>query len=186
VEKDHYTLKKDLPCLIKEDFDFSFKGRKSLFFYFNEGIHRLFFEEKSPLYPLFKRLAEFIDERKTLKRYFIGFEYLVKKLLFNCQECGDCTLYEFNYHCPQSGCAKYLLNGPCGGSLNGYCEVYPFERKCHFVKAFESAPSKTYLKKFFKKLIYPRKWELYKTSSWLNFYLKRDHHSYQEKRIERL
>lgn len=40
-----------------------------------------------------------------------------------CSGCGDCQLAMFGGVCPFSRCAKKLLNGPCGGSRNGKCEV---------------------------------------------------------------
>jgi ferredoxin len=43
----------------------------------------------------------------------------------NCIGCGDCMLYYFGGVCPLTRCAKNLLNGPCGGSKDGKCEVDP-------------------------------------------------------------
>ena len=40
-----------------------------------------------------------------------------------CQGCGDCVLGSTGGVCPISRCSKQLLNGPCGGSTNGKCEV---------------------------------------------------------------
>lgn len=42
-----------------------------------------------------------------------------------CQTCGDCILDETGGVCPIARCAKSLLNGPCGGSQRGKCEVNP-------------------------------------------------------------
>jgi ferredoxin len=42
-----------------------------------------------------------------------------------CTGCGDCILHDFGGICPMSHCAKKLLNGPCGGSQGGRCEVNP-------------------------------------------------------------
>ena len=43
----------------------------------------------------------------------------------SCIGCGDCMLYYFGGVCPLTRCSKQLLNGPCGGSMDGKCEVNP-------------------------------------------------------------
>jgi ferredoxin len=43
----------------------------------------------------------------------------------HCQACGNCLIHEFGGLCPISRCAKSLLNGPCGGSSKGACEISP-------------------------------------------------------------
>lgn len=40
-----------------------------------------------------------------------------------CVACGDCVLQLYGGICPIARCAKSLLNGPCGGSVNGKCEI---------------------------------------------------------------
>jgi len=40
-----------------------------------------------------------------------------------CNLCGECIEDEFAGFCPVSRCPKSILNGPCGGSTNGKCEV---------------------------------------------------------------
>lgn len=42
-----------------------------------------------------------------------------------CLACGDCLLDQTAGVCPVTRCAKGQLNGPCGGSRNGLCEVDP-------------------------------------------------------------
>jgi len=40
-----------------------------------------------------------------------------------CQGCGDCVLDRTCGICPVTRCAKSIMNGPCGGSRNGECEL---------------------------------------------------------------
>jgi len=42
-----------------------------------------------------------------------------------CQACGNCLLALTAGICPIARCSKSLLNGPCGGSNNGQCEIDP-------------------------------------------------------------
>ena len=42
-----------------------------------------------------------------------------------CQGCGDCVLGTTGGVCPIARCSKRLLNGPCGGSTGGKCEINP-------------------------------------------------------------
>ena len=40
-----------------------------------------------------------------------------------CQACGNCILEKTGGICPVARCAKQILNGPCGGSSKGKCEI---------------------------------------------------------------
>jgi len=57
---------------------------------------------------------------------FIGSEIREDNTLEErCAACGDCMLAITGGICPVARCAKSLLNGPCGGSQHGKCEIDP-------------------------------------------------------------
>jgi len=71
-----------------------------------------------------------------------------------CQQCGECELGKFAGICPLTQCAKGLLNGPCGGSKDGKCEV-DSEHDCAWIKIYERLKSLGELEKM-KKIVGPK------------------------------
>jgi len=53
-----------------------------------------------------------------------------------CAACGECVLADTGGICPVTTCAKGLLNGPCGGTKKGMCEVGP-DVPCAWVRIYE-------------------------------------------------
>jgi hypothetical protein len=53
-----------------------------------------------------------------------------------CAGCGDCLLALTGGICPVARCTKGLLNGACGGSKNGKCELNP-EKDCAWILIYE-------------------------------------------------
>ncbi len=54
-----------------------------------------------------------------------------------CRECGECVLDYTGGICPLTACSKGLINGQCGGSKNGRCEVEPDVRPCGWQLIYE-------------------------------------------------
>lgn len=140
--------------------------------------HNLAFTTSGPLFRPARQICQHLDH-SVLARPFAALEHLGKFILFSCRNCGDCTLSNYGYYCPQAGCAKYLLNGPCGGSQDGWCEVYPGLKRCHYVRAYERLSGRPAGDDLVAHFIPPRDWSLNDTSAWLNFYNNRDHHGRQ-------
>ena len=59
----------------------------------------------------------------ALDTLFIGVEDSPGYFHEVCAQCGKCVLGETAGICPLTACHKGLLNGPCGGTNNGKCEV---------------------------------------------------------------
>lgn len=144
-------------------------------------IHQLVFTKTGPLFPVCRAIAGKIDARPRGKNFFGHMEHIIKVALFRCIDCGDCALHEVAYLCPMSQCPKSQRNGPCGGSDNGWCEVYPNEKKCIWVRAYERLKDGSDKVFIGAPTIPPCNWELWQTSSWLNFFLGRDHTAKMEK-----
>ncbi len=53
-----------------------------------------------------------------------------------CAQCGQCLLGETAGICPITACHKGLVNGPCGGTNNGKCEVDK-EKDCAWTLIYE-------------------------------------------------
>ncbi|MGC8872218.1 MAG: methylenetetrahydrofolate reductase C-terminal domain-containing protein [Caldimicrobium sp.] len=54
---------------------------------------------------------------------FYGANLSLGEWVEKCRGCGDCIIDRTAGLCPIARCAKNLLNGPCGGSQGGKCEV---------------------------------------------------------------
>lgn len=74
------------------------------------GVHRVSLYVDKPVVP-------------ALDTLFIGIEDSPGNFREVCAQCGHCILGETAGVCPITACHKHLLNGPCGGTNNGKCEV---------------------------------------------------------------
>jgi len=59
----------------------------------------------------------------ALDTLFIGKETGVGKFDEICTQCGACVIGETGGICPVTSCHKGLVNGPCGGTNEGMCEI---------------------------------------------------------------
>ncbi len=74
------------------------------------GVHRLSYYLGKPVIPAVDTL-------------FIGVEEDPGYFREACAQCGQCFLGDTAGICPITACHKGLVNGPCGGTNNGKCEV---------------------------------------------------------------
>ena len=87
---------------------------------------------------------------------FIGAElHQNNQFLELCEACGDCMLGETGGICPVVNCAKHLMNGPCGGTVAGMCEVGNYSKPCAWVEIWKKLKRQGKLN-VFKKFRMPR------------------------------
>ena len=71
-------------------------------------------------------IAEYLENKKVCAAcdtYPVpGFQG-VTPLEYDCKQCGECYLNLTGGICPITACSKSLVNGQCGGSKDGKCEV---------------------------------------------------------------
>jgi methylenetetrahydrofolate reductase (NADPH) len=136
-------------------------------------VHDRFFEPDTAGYKLAKGVCSCIDRNKTATEVFNKVESAVKYVVNNCQSCGDCSLAEMAFLCPESGCPKGMRNGPCGGSFQGICELE--DRKCFWMRVVKRWDKEDQLDKLRGVEPVYRNAKLKDSSSWMNYYMGRDH-----------
>jgi methylenetetrahydrofolate reductase (NADPH) len=101
-------------------------------------------------------------------------EHLSKSFLYSCKDCGDCSLPDIAFLCPESQCAKNQRNGPCGGTREGRCEVDGYG-DCIWLRAYERLKHDGHEQDLLKHSPVVQNQGLRGTSAWANNWLGRDH-----------
>jgi hypothetical protein len=84
------------------------------------------------------KVSTYIDRPviPALDTLFIGVEDSPGYFHEVCAQCGQCVIGETAGICPITACHKGLVNGPCGGTNNGKCEVDK-EKDCAWTLIYE-------------------------------------------------
>lgn len=83
-----------------------------------------------------------------------------------CSLCGECILDQTGGICPVTACPKGLLNGPCGGTNEGKCEVSP-DIECAWVRIYNRLQKINRLDDL-KKINEPKNWSAHSNPMTLN------------------
>ncbi len=146
----------------------------TLMYRLNRFVHKLVFEPTGLLFKPVRKIYEILDRRFPRLMKLAGWqERVIKKAMFDCQDCGDCSLFDCQYNCPGSQCQKNQRNGPCGGSRGPLCESA--DVPCIWYRAYHRAKKAGQLDTFLRRELILRNHELKGTSSWANYFLGRDH-----------
>jgi methylenetetrahydrofolate reductase (NADPH) len=106
-------------------------------------------------------------------------ELLSKSVLFDCKDCGDCSLPDIAYLCPESQCAKNQRNGPCGGTHDGHCEVEGYG-DCIWLRAYDRLKKDGTEQNMLRHSPVIQNQGLRGTSAWANNWLGLDHTSKEQ------
>jgi methylenetetrahydrofolate reductase (NADPH) len=144
-----------------------------LVYKFNRLVHEHVFAESTRGFRAGQKLYQVAESSPRLARTLHRAEHLLKILAFDCRDCGDCSLPEVAYLCPESQCAKNQRNGPCGGTRQGKCEVG--EKECIWSRAYDRLKAYGEEEDMLKGPTVFRDSSLRGTSAWANAFQKRDH-----------
>ncbi|MCC6222055.1 MAG: methylenetetrahydrofolate reductase C-terminal domain-containing protein [Thermoleophilia bacterium] len=150
--------------------------RVSPLYKLNRRVHDLAFEPGAPLAGPGRAFYGAVERGpRPVGRALHGAEYLTKQALFSCRDCGDCSLPEIAYLCPESQCVKNQRNGPCGGTRQGLCEIG--EKECIWARAYERLKAYGKEETMLDGPAVLKDGSLQGTSAWANTFLGRDHHA---------
>ncbi|HLA85010.1 MAG TPA: methylenetetrahydrofolate reductase C-terminal domain-containing protein [Thermoguttaceae bacterium] len=139
-------------------------------------VHSLAFQRGKNLYNLlvwfYGRLYK-SGEPGLLGRLSYWLEKEAKHLGYACQDCGDCSLPDCGYLCPNSACSKGMRNGPCGGSRDGKCEL--LDKECLWTRVYDRLKYYREEQQIAEGRTVIHNAALKHTSAWANTYLDRDH-----------
>jgi methylenetetrahydrofolate reductase (NADH) len=148
--------------------------RVPLTYRLSRRVHHTVFEPDGPLHDAARSLYEKIDAApRPVGRAAHALEQAAKVPMFKCRDCGDCSLPDIAYVCPESICAKNQRNGPCGGTRDGLCEVY--ETECIWSQAYERLKAYGEEEDMLANPVVVKDNALARTSAWGNALLGRDH-----------
>lgn len=86
-----------------------------------------------------RTIADVADETQpvlpALDSLYLATVERVGRFFEGCSLCGECVLQDTGGICPHTECPKGLLNGPCGGVVDGMCEVN-VENECAWVRIY--------------------------------------------------
>ena len=103
-------------------------------------------------------LYDYIPVYPALNTTFIGVAEDIGIWGERCLACSDCVLGITGGICPITMCAKGLVNGPCGGAIDGKCEVDP-NKDCAWVMIYQRLERLGKLDNI-KKILPPKRYDL--------------------------
>ncbi len=152
----------------------------------SRALHKMAFTPSKGLHGAARGLYNHLgaaEDNAELKhwplRVMHAIEHAGKQIAFGCKDCGDCSLPDCAYLCPEASCSKGARNGPCGGSNDGDCELG--DKPCIWARAYERTKYYGESEKLLDGPAVFTDHNLEGTSGWANNFLERDHHANTQK-----
>jgi methylenetetrahydrofolate reductase (NADPH) len=146
----------------------------TLAYHISKWTHDAAFTPGGTLANLGAAVCRNAEDPKQGPKPLRALEHLSKSILFQCKDCGDCSLPEIAFLCPESQCAKNQRNGPCGGTEGGRCEVAGYG-DCIWLRAYERLKHEGRENELLTHVPVTQNQGLRGTSAWANYWLGRDH-----------
>ena len=140
--------------------------------------HDLVLAEGAPGFNPARAIYGQLEKSKKLSGFAHMLEQASKVPVYHCRDCGDCSLPDIAYLCPESQCVKSQRNGPCGGTKAGKCEI--LDQECIWIRAYDRLKPFGDETKMLQRPVVFRDASLRHTSAWANTFLARDHHARQK------
>jgi methylenetetrahydrofolate reductase (NADPH) len=152
------------------------EGHAPIRYRLSRKLHGALFEPEAPLFGAGRAVYRAVERGpRTVGKALHLVEQAAKVPMFGCRDCGDCSLPEIAYLCPESQCVKNQRNGPCGGTRDGKCEVG--EKDCIWSLAYERLKHYGEEEQMLDGPVVIKDNALRGTSAWGNTFLGRDHHA---------
>ncbi len=148
------------------------RARVDPLYKFSRLVHQGAFEPGVPGFNAWGKVFEKV-EQYHLDKPVRMFEQAVKVPMYDCRDCGDCSLPDIAYLCPESHCQKNQRNGPCGGAHDGLCEVPG--HTCIWADAYKRLKPYGEELEMLDRAPVLQDNALQRTSAWGNAFLDRDH-----------
>jgi methylenetetrahydrofolate reductase (NADPH) len=151
------------------------EGNAPLRYRLSRKLHGAVFEPDAPLFGAGRALYGAVDRAPRIAKALHLVEQAAKVPMFACRDCGDCSLPDIAYLCPESQCVKNQRNGPCGGTRQGKCEIG--EKDCIWSRAYMRLKQYGEEEQLLAGPVVIKDNALSGTSAWANTFLGRDHHA---------
>ena len=140
-------------------------------------VHDRVFTEGTVGFKAGKAVYSQLEKSKKLVSVAHVVEQASKVPAYSCRDCGDCSLPDIAYLCPESQCVKSQRNGPCGGTKAGKCEI--LDKECIWIRAYDRLKPFGDETRMLDRPVVFRDASLQNTSAWANTFLSRVHRDKQ-------